>query len=167
VSYRPDGRARVIPVIGVDPGVRGGIALLDGEGKAVSVVGLDPSMTDKEVVDLVTVMACGLRAMGSRTCFMEKVGYMRGDGGKGAFTFGRIVGLLRGALLANEIEIESVYPAVWMAGMNCMTGGNKNVSKNLAQRLFPGLTIGHKEADATLIAVYAQRTMRLRGPQHL
>lgn len=157
----------MIAVLGVDPGVRGGIALLDAKGELVSVVGLDPSMTDKEVVDAVTVMACGLRAMGSRTCFMEKVGYMRGDGGKGAFTFGKIVGLLRGALLANEIEIESVYPATWMAHMNCMTGGNKNVSKTLAQRLFPGLKVGHKEADALLIATHAHRTMRLRGPQHL
>ena len=95
--------------------------------------------------------------------FMEKVGFIRGDGGKGAFTFGQVYGFLRGLALANGMDIADVYPMIWQTRLNCLTRGNKNVSKNKAIELFPdyhrrrqrGIT--HGIADAILIAEYGRR----------
>jgi len=50
-----------------------------------------------------------------------------------------------------------VYPMMWQAKMECLTGGNKNVSKHRAQELFPGVRITHAVADALLIAEYGRR----------
>lgn len=149
-------------VLGVDPGVRGGIALLQDSGALIHAQPLDPSMTETELVGRIKFMADLLAHYGAHVCFFEKVQYMRGDGGKGAFTFGGINGLLRGALLASGVKLCYIYPAMWQARLGCLTGGNKNVTKAAAQKLFPAVKITHAIADALLIAEYGRRQL-LRG----
>jgi len=41
--------------------------------------------------------------------------------------------------------------------LECLTGGNKNVSKAKAKELFPGTKFTHTTADATLIAEFGRR----------
>jgi hypothetical protein len=41
--------------------------------------------------------------------------------------------------------------------MQCLTKGDKNVSKAAAQRLWPKLKITHANADALLIAEYGRQ----------
>jgi hypothetical protein len=47
--------------------------------------------------------------------------------------------------------------------MQCLTGGDKNISKRRAQELFPSLKITHAVADALLIAEYGRRLERGEG----
>ena len=49
-----------------------------------------------------------------------------------------------------------VRPQVWMSDLGCLTKGDKNVTKRLAQDLFPGFKVTHRNADALLIAYWAQ-----------
>ena len=92
---------------------------------------------------------------------------MPGDGGMGAFTFGRIAGLLAGLSWGQGWEPKYVAPMIWQAALGCLTRGNKNVSKNRAITLFPNYHaerprgITHGVADALLIAEYG----RMRGGQ--
>jgi hypothetical protein len=146
-------------VLGVDPGVRGGIALLSDQGVVLKVQGFDPEMTEMYLVSCVGTVVNVLKSIGGRSCFFEKVGYIRGDGGQGAFTFGHIDGLLRGALIAYGATIHPVLPAMWQSSLGCLTGGDKNVTKRKAQALWPGLKITHAIADALLIAEYGRRRL--------
>jgi hypothetical protein len=54
---------------------------------------------------------------------------------------------------------------MWQSALNCMSGGNKNVTKGKAIELFPSYHaqrprgIVHDIADSILIAEYGRRTL--------
>lgn len=147
--------------MGVDPGVDGGLAVLRGDGTVAHLRGFQPSMTHGELIDTVRGGLIKLVAESGRAVFMEKVGFIKGDGGKGANTFGRVDGLLRGGVLMAGFTPRDVYPQAWQAAMECMTGGNKNISKRRAIELFPREKITHAVADALLIAEFGRRRLTL------
>lgn len=155
-----------VPRLGVDPGTKGGIAVLDASGKPVFLEPLRPAMFHREVVALVARAVKVLRDLGGDTATVELVGYMPTDGGQGAFTFGQVDGLLRGALHAFNLKVVNAQPQMWQARMECLTGGDKNVSKARARELFGaacaarGFKITHNTADCLLIARFGQLTHR-------
>lgn len=74
---------------------------------------------------------------------------------------GRSVGQWEGICTALHILPTLVAPKKWQGKLGCPTRGDKNISKNLAIRVFPFLTDGtgkstitHGTADALLIALY-------------
>jgi hypothetical protein len=143
--------------MGVDPGVSGGLAVLWGDGTIAHLSAFRPSMTHSELIDALRI---GLKVLAhdkSRSVFMEKVGYMPRDGGKGANTFGRVDGLLRGGVLMAGYRPVDVFPQAWQAALECLSGGNKNVTKAKAQELWPAEKITHSTADALLIAEFGRR----------
>lgn len=147
-------------IIGIDPGAKGGMALLTDRGEVVETIPFD-GIKEKEIIFALDKWIA--LALPSRpTVYLEKVGYIKGDGGKGAFTFGQVYGFIRGAVQMARLRLVDVYPMMWQARMGCMTMGAKNVSKNRAIALFPryhaerprGIT--HGVADAMLIAEYGR-----------
>lgn len=148
-------------ILGIDPGVDGGLAVLCENGFPLFVQGFSGVRTQKELVGVVTEAVTVLLKNGGWQCVCEKVGTHKTDGRKGANTFGRVDGLLRGAVLAMRIELHDAPPMLWQAKMECLTGGNKNVSKNRAVELFGGrgIKITHQTADALLIAEFGRRTL--------
>ncbi len=146
-------------VLGVDPGVNGGMALLRVDGSIASVWVFRPVDTEDEVVGAVIDAVTLLKAYESSACFFEKVGHMPTDGGQGSFTFGHIAGGLSFALRALGIRPRYVYPQAWQAEMECLSGGNKNVTKLRAKQLFPKEKVMHGSADALLIAEFGRRRL--------
>lgn len=144
----------MIPVMGVDPGVRGGLAVLAADGSVLRVNAFSPKWTHCELVDILRTAMLDLFNHHGRVAYVERVNSMPHDGHVGAFTFGQINGLLRGGLLAHHVQVRDAYPMVWQARMGCLSRGDKNVTKRRAQELFPGLKITHSIADALLIARY-------------
>ena len=55
-----------------------------------------------------------------------------------------------------DAEWTFVTPKTWMKAMDCLTLGNKNVTKDLATSLFPDWRVIHDVADAMLISSYAE-----------
>jgi len=147
--------------MGVDPGVNGGLAVLRGDGTVAHLRAFQPSMTQHELIDTVRGGLIKLVAEQGRSVFMEKVGSMPTDSRQGGNTFGRVDGLLRGGVLMAGFTPRDVYPQAWQAAMECMTGGNKNISKRRAIELFPREKITHNVADALLIAEYGRRRLAL------
>lgn len=155
-------------IIGIDPGVRGGLALLTDAGAVVETIALN-GLKEKEVAYALSIWREMIGGKISPSVWIEKVGYIKGDGGKGSFTFGAVFGLLRGLVLAQGWTPHYVYPQMWQAALSCMSGGNKNVTKNKAIALFPeyhcerkrGIT--HDIADALLIAEYGRRKSEEMG----
>jgi hypothetical protein len=143
--------------MGIDPGIRGGIAIILDD-KIVFTCVFNPKMTEDDFVgDVKRALSCLFRYGGS-TIFMEKVGVMPGDGRVGAFTFGRVYGFIRGIIKTEPyFKMYDVSPVMWQTSMSCLSGGNKNVTKAKAQELFPDFKMTHSIADAILIAGYAKQ----------
>jgi hypothetical protein len=51
-----------------------------------------------------------------------------------------------------------VTPFTWQKRLQCLSGGDKNVTKARAQQLFPGVKISHITADALLLAEFCRLT---------
>lgn len=138
--------------IGIDPGKSGCIAVIEETSSGVLVTSQKLDATDKDVSDFLDVFA--LRA---KFCLIEKVGASPQMGVVSAFSFGKSFGFLLGILTAHKIPFEFVTPQKWQKGLGCLSGGDKNVTKQCAQRLFPSVRFTHATADATLIAEHCRR----------
>lgn len=141
--------------LGVDPGGSGAAALYC-RGQPPAVIEFakhDESAILQWFVDAVAESE-------PRLAVLERVGPSPKMGAANAFTFGESYGFLRAALMVTGVRLKLVVPRAWQAAMQCMSGGDKNVTKRAAQVLFPNLKITHGTADALLIAVYAQRLIR-------
>ena len=139
--------------IGIDPGKNGGVAWL-------SVLGAQPPQaikmpgTEIELYHLLREIAAEVSVF----VVLEKVHSSPQMGVKSAFTFGMNKGGLRMALAAVAAPYEEVSPMKWQGAMGCRTAGDKNVSKQRAQSLFPSIKVTHATADALLLAEYCRRT---------
>lgn len=149
-------------VIGIDPGVNGGIAWIAG-GKAC--VDKMPD-TLEDLWDLICDIVSGkggspearlnAAVLGCRA-YIEQVSSSPQMGVVSAFSFGRGYGNLEMALTAAGVPFERVRPQVWQKSLGCLTKGDKNVTKRKAQEMFPGIKVTHATADALLIAAYGAK----------
>ena len=145
--------------IGIDPGKSGSIALIksDGGNKKELITTIRFNTTEADVAwafrdVLEEHIKCTLFAS------IEKVSSMPGQGVSSTFKFGQWYGFARGLLYAYQIPFEFVTPSKWQKRLGCLTKGDKNITKDKAQRLFPKQKIIHATADAILIAEYTRIT---------
>lgn len=137
-------------IMGIDPGWSGGVATIR-EGVGAKAIGFT-KMTERDIYDAIMEMINPMTA--SLTCYIEKVHSMPKQGVASSFKFGHNYGLLRGIIVALRIPFTEVSPMKWQTALGCRTGGDKNVTKQKAQQLYPSLKITHATADALLIATY-------------
>ena len=135
-------------ITGIDPGQTGGIAFISGD----NMYAYKMPETEKDIVEL-------LCSYPDLVIFLESVHSFPGQGVSSTFKFGKGYGFLRGVITALEIPLHDVTPQKWQKFMGCMSKGDKNVTKQKAQQLFPKLKITHATADAILIAEYGRRTL--------
>ena len=154
--------------IGIDPGVKGGIAVLDEEGKVAFLEKMPATPHD-----LWQVM---WKIPRRRFAYLEKVGgYIGDEGEKGAgrangsrmFTFGQNFGWCQMALEGNYIPYELVTPQVWQKSVGITLRKKeesrsawKNRLKARAQELFPSERVTLANSDALLIAYHCWQTRR-------
>jgi hypothetical protein len=138
--------------IGIDPGTNGGIAwIMDGKPCVEKM----PD-TLRDLWELLRDIA---ESAGTEVphCYLEQVHSSPQMGVKSAFTFGNGFGHLEMALTAAGIPFTRVRPQVWQKELGCMTKGNKNITKQKAQELFPSMKVTHATADSLLIATYGTK----------
>ena len=133
--------------IGIDPGKSGCIAFIDSDSER------DPwfvncDETPKDISDAF----CEATLQDSCRALMERVSSSPQMGVKSAFTFGQSFGMLEGMVSAYEVPHEQITPQKWMRQLQCLTKGDKNVTKRKAQELYPSVKITHRNADALLLA---------------
>lgn len=139
--------------IGIDPGQSGGIAFIPEHGNAWAI---KMPETDADLLaELGSIRGCTDYTM---TAMLEKVHSMPGQGVASSFKFGEGFGKLQMALAAIGIPYSFVTPQKWQKELQCLTKGDKNVSKTRAQQLFPHIKVTHALADSLLIAEYCRRT---------
>lgn len=163
--------AAAFRIVGVDPGIHGALALLDGEGRLLAVEDM-PVMARSQKKNEVNAAAVAalLREWCPDRVVLERVGAMPmvgkrdacqvckrtpSQGTASSFNFGDSFGRLIGILAALEIPYTLVMPAVWKRGAGLL-GQDKEMSRAAAIRLYPGAPLTRKKdvgrAEAILIA---------------
>lgn len=154
--------------MGIDPGLTGGVVVLDGDG-FLDYALRTPVIKEKSKrhFDIPSMVECVRKGMDSDPRFMvaiEKVGAMPRDGRVGAFNFGKGYGLWLGILGALSIPYLEITPQRWQSTMLAGLPRGPHTKISAVQRsksLFPTLPIRNKTdwgmADAALIAEYARQ----------
>ena len=137
--------------LGIDPGKGGGISAIWDDGVYAGSASLK-AMTNHDVAEWLRqfdLLGC--------SCLIEKVHSSPQMGVKSAFSFGQSLGFLEGLLTGLQVPYEYIRPQEWQKAMKCLSGGDKNVTKAAAQRLFPMAKVTHAIADSMLIAEHGRR----------
>ena len=149
-------------VIGIDPGVNGGIAVLGMDGCVIFVRKMPE--TPQDILDCLRKFA-GTELFGSEAvCYLEKVGTgMPGQSSKATATFARHCGHLEMALLALGIKTNDITPNKWEKSYQLGKSSDysktewKNKLKAKAQQLFPKEKVTLAVCDALLLAEYGRK----------
>lgn len=155
--------------LGIDPGLTGGIAILNGS----TVAAFPMPETERDLWDLIRPYGTLTTRNPDRglTTFavLEKVAGIipknRNQAGlsRSQFTFGKSYGLCYMALIAASIPFDLVVPRRWQKDLGTARGKSessyqwKGRLKGIAQRLFPQVTVTRETADALLLADYCRR----------
>ena len=156
--------------IGIDPGVRGAIAVLQGTAAFVydmPIIDVGKGGKERNVVDApaLTMLlhkiiaehrACDMRG------WIEEVGSRSTDSGMRAFRFGMGYGVILGVLGALGVPYRQVRPQVWKARWQ-LIGKDKSYSLLAARHTYPALVDQLRRAkddgraEALLIAEYGRQ----------
>lgn len=157
-------------IIGVDPGLDGGVARIRAGAGGVSVAPMPTIGTGKRQ-EYMPGLVTQLRQYGDEPVyvFIEKAQPYPKQGVTSVFTYGRHYGIWIGICAALEIPLEEVRPRAWQKVMlGSRTGDTKARSVERAMRLFPRVSLMRTDrcrkphdgmADALLIAEFGRRSL--------
>lgn len=145
-------------ILGIDPGLDGGIAILDGSH--IELLETIPTQSKggfiKRQVDAQKLSNI-LRVYPDIVCYLEGVASRPGQGVASVFSFGDTYGAIRGVLGALNIPTYTVTPSKWKKELKI---SSKEDSLKAIKDLYPSLKIRKKDhnlAEAILIAIYGQK----------
>ena len=145
-------------IIGIDPGLDGGLAILNGSHIEL----LETIPTEKKTgfikrqVDAQKLSNI-LRVYPDAICYLEGVASRPGQGVASVFSFGDTYGTIRGVLGALNIPTYTVIPSKWKKELKI---SSKEDSLKASFDLFGDLKFRKKDhniAEALLIAYYGQK----------
>ena len=145
-------------ILGIDPGLDGGIAILDGN--AIEL--LDTIPTEKKTgfikrqVDAQKLSNI-LRVYPISVCYLEKVASRPGQGVGSVFSFGDTYGAIRGVLGTLGIPTYYISPQKWKKALKI---SSKEDSLKASKDLFPSVNFrkkDHNMAEALLIAYFGKK----------
>jgi crossover junction endodeoxyribonuclease RuvC len=156
-------------VLGVDPGIHGGLAIVsDDGGRAVMINVIDIPVVGsgaRERVDAIAVQNF-IRDQGPTFALVERAQAMPRQGASSGFKYGRAVGALEAAIVLCAIPLEIIEPTAWKRFWH-LPAKDKERSRQRALELFPSAHAlfarkrDHGRAEAALIALYGLRNSRL------
>jgi Holliday junction resolvasome RuvABC endonuclease subunit len=147
-------------IIGVDPGLSGGLAVKHPDSPAVAYKMPD---TPKGIYEL--LKALKETYAGELTSVVERVGFYRpGNSAVSACKFARHCGSLEMALLALNIPIFYVVPNKWMKDTvgECPKekGDRKRYIKERMEQMYPHIKVTLDTADALGILTYGLKNQQ-------
>ncbi len=157
-------------IIGVDPGLDGGIARIRAGVGGVSAIPM-PTIGTGRRKEYLPALVCELRFLDDAPVYMfiEKAQPYPKQGVTSVFTYGRHYGIWIGICAALEIPLEEVTPRAWQKVMlGSRTGDTKARSVECAARMFPRVSLMRTGrcskphdgmADALLIAEFGRRSL--------
>ena len=151
-------------IIGIDPGLSGGIAILD-DLKIFDIYDM-PIMSEGKKnknqlnsAQLVNIIKKNLIPNGNTFLIVEQVSAMPGQGVTSMFNFGQTFGSIKGICAALNLPIFFVRPAKWKKHFD-LINSSKDASRTKVIEMYPSISprLSKKKdvnkADAILIARY-------------
>jgi crossover junction endodeoxyribonuclease RuvC len=155
-------------ILGIDPGVRGGLAIVEiNNGAAPQLVdAIDIPVTGvgaKERVDVLAIRAWVLSHR-PQHALIERAQAMPKQGASSGFKYGRAVGAIEAVLACCEIPVTIIEPSAWKK-FHQLRGGDKEAGRQRALQLFPAAHAllarkkDHGRGEAALIALTEARPL--------
>jgi len=151
-------------IIGIDPGLSGGIAILD-DLKIFDIYDM-PIMSEGKKnknqlnsAQLVNIIKKNIISNGDTFLIVEQVSAMPGQGVTSMFNFGQTFGSIKGICAALNLPIFFVRPAKWKKHFD-LINSSKDASRTKVIEMYPSISprLTKKKdvnkADAILIARY-------------
>ena len=154
-------------VLGVDPGISGGLAIVEITDRAapvlvecidIPVVGTGA----KERVDVTAICNFIDRHKPIRAP-IERAQAMPKQGASSGFKYGRAVGAIEAAITLCAVPVEIIEPSAWKKFWK-LPGKDKESGRQKALQLFPAAHAAlarkkdHGRAEASLIALYGAKS---------
>lgn len=161
--YRMSDAIEYAAVLGVDPGLSGGIACWK-KGATMQAFAMPP--TEGDLVELIR----SLVVPGETIAYVEEVtGYIgKKQPGGAMFRFGQNFGFILGTLQSLRVRVELVRPQKWQRDLGMGTASScasrtiwKNKLKSRAQQLHSGTKVTLSSADAILIMEHGLKSLRM------
>jgi crossover junction endodeoxyribonuclease RuvC len=157
-----------LKVLGIDPGVRGGWAVVDATGGLLSAGDLPTAGEAAREMVSGPLLAAVVRGFDPTFAVIERVGAMPGQGVSSMFKFGRAVGTVEGVLGACGVRVLYVQPTVWKRAYGLPS--DKEPARQRAVELWPAAASlhfsrkkDHGRAEAALIAAWGRRVAIANG----
>lgn len=154
-------------ILGIDPGLTGGVALLDSTIVAPTTTWPTPVIKiagkgkTKTILNIPAMVSIVMDAKPDR-CFIERVSAMPKQGVSSTFNFGMGFGIWLGILGTLQIPYTMVHSSRWKPAMG-LRGQPKSASLLMVSQLFPSVSLPRAkdegQAEALLIAEYGRRSM--------
>lgn len=153
----PPSSTRASAIVGLDPGLKGGIAILSDS------ISVHPMPVDERGVDVQKLFA--LLPQSPTHVFIEEPFLLTVQGARSALTIGVNFGRILGVLEYGKHAYARIHPLIWQRAVGITKNGNtKAQSVSLCQRLYPHVPLIPERcrvphdgiADALLIAHYGK-----------
>jgi crossover junction endodeoxyribonuclease RuvC len=152
-------------ILGIDPGLTGGVALLrsvvDADMLAVTWPTPVIKIDKKNKLNVPAMVTIVMDAKPDH-CFIEQVTAMPKQGVSSTFAFGMGYGIWLGILGTLQIPYTMVHSSRWKPAMG-LRGQPKSASLLMVSQLFPSVSLPRAkdegQAEALLIAEYGRRSM--------
>ena len=153
-------------ILGIDPGVRGGLAIVTiDDGAAPQLVdAIDIPVTGvgaKERVDVLAIRTW-IAAHQPQHALIERAQAMPKQGASSGFKYGRAVGAIEATIALCSIPMEIIEPSAWKRFWK-LPGKDKESGRQKALQLFPAAHAvlarkkDHGRAESALIALYGAK----------
>ena len=158
-------------IIGIDPGLSGGIAILENN-KVLSIFDMPVMAEGKKnkrqlnSAQLVVIIKENIKSNEDVVVIVEQVNAMPGQGVTSMFNFGQTFGAIKGVCAALELPIFFVRPAKWKKHFE-LINSSKDSSRTKVIEMYPILSnqLAKKKdvnkSDAILIARFYSETRLL------
>jgi crossover junction endodeoxyribonuclease RuvC len=156
-------------IVGIDPGVTGGIFANDLEGGTwiwdipvmVKSSGKGNQINPYGLFEILNVIK-SIQHREEHVVYLENVNAMPGQGVTSVFSFGRSVGIIEGVVASLGYRLHMISPMKWKKAAG-LTGKEKDAARTMAIQLYPSLAnkltrkkdIGR--ADAILIGHFGHK----------
>jgi crossover junction endodeoxyribonuclease RuvC len=153
-------------VFGCDPGVHGGLAVIEiNDGAAPQLVdAIDIPVAGVGAKERVNVLAIRAWILAHRPqhAFIKRAQALPKQGASSGFKYGRATGALEAVLACCEIPLTIIEPSAWKRA-HSLHRGDKEGARQRALMLFPNkhelfnLKRHHGRAEAALVALYGAK----------
>lgn len=161
-------------ILGIDPGLSGGAAVLIVNGAGSEIAGaIDIPTTGKEAKRRVDSAALHKWIIEQEpdVAFIERAGVMPRQGNASGFIYGRAVGAIEATVTLAGVPLHVIEPQTWKRHFD-LPGGDKEAARQAVLALFPQTKSliprkkHHNRAEAILVAMYGADHTREYVDEH-